>query len=56
MKPFTVTIEFQPKGEGNAYVSGMVKTDDGYVQTFDGDGELHAAIDKITERELRLAD
>jgi hypothetical protein len=52
-KPFSVTIEFTPQGQTAARVSGTVRTDDGFVQSFSGDAELHAAIDIVTEREIR---
>ena len=52
---FTVKIKFQTDSHSKLMeqVAGTVETENGYQQTFRGDKELHAAIDMITERELR---
>ena len=53
MKTYNITIKFTATKGHMARVEGTVETEDGWVQPFNGDAELHRAIDNITERELR---
>ena len=53
MKTYNVTIKFTAKESHMALVKGTVETEDGWIQSFKDDAELHRAIDNVTERELR---